>query len=36
MFKEDNVEQAIIEQLQELGYVVTQGSGNVHWVMIEW
>lgn len=31
-----NVSEETIKELRELGYVVTQGLGNVHWVMIEW
>lgn len=31
-----NVDDETIKELQELGYVVTQGRGDVPWVMIEW
>lgn len=31
-----NVDDETIKELRELGYVVTQGLGDVHWVMIEW
>jgi len=31
-----NVDDETIKELRELGYVVTQGRGDVHWVMIEW
>lgn len=31
-----NVSNETIKELRELGYVVTQGLGDVHWVMIEW
>ena len=35
-YQTTNVSDETIKELQELGYVVTQGRGDVHWVMIEW
>ena len=31
-----DVSDETIKELRELGYIVTQGRGDVHWVMIEW
>lgn len=31
-----NISDETIKELRELGYVVTQGLGDVRWVMIEW
>lgn len=35
-YQTTNVSDETIKELRELGYTVTQGLGNVHWVMIEW
>ena len=35
-YQTTNVSDETIKELRELGYVVTQGLGDVHWVMIEW
>lgn len=35
-YQTTNVSDETIKELRELGYVVTQGRGDVHWVMIEW
>lgn len=35
-YQTTNVSDETLKELRELGYVVTQGLGNVHWVMIEW
>ncbi len=35
-YQTTNVSDEAIKELRELGYVVTQGLGDVHWVMIEW
>lgn len=35
-YQTTNVSNETIKELRELGYIVTQGSGDVHWVMIEW
>ncbi len=35
-YQTTNVSNETIKELRELGYVVTQGLGDVHWVIIEW
>ena len=35
-YQTTDVSDETIKELRELGYVVTQGLGDVHWVMIEW
>ena len=35
-YQTTNVSDETIKKLRELGYVVTQGLGDVHWVIIEW
>ncbi len=35
-YQTTNVSDEAIKELRELGYVVTQGLGDVHWVIIEW
>lgn len=35
-YQTTDVSDKTIWELRELGYVVTQGLGDVHWVMIEW
>lgn len=31
-----NVSDGTKKKLRELGYTVTEGQGDIHWVMIEW
>ena len=35
-YQTTDVSDETIKELRESGYVVTQGLGDVHWVMIEW
>ncbi len=35
-YQTTNVSNETIKELRELGYVVTQGLGDIHWAIIEW